>query len=766
MDNGSPDRGGPAGAAFEPAASGADPATWGREPDRSPEAIQPHGALLAVREDDLEIVHASANVCAFLGRPLDETLGASLADLIDAASIARLRDACSACSPLHCNPVCLTAAGRTFDAVLHRSGQLLVVELEPRAEEAEAHCPHAEVRQALGRLQTARSQDELWRVGAEEMRRLTGFHRVMVYRFDERDSHGEVVAESLDPEVGREAYLGIHFPASVIPAEARALYAVNWVRLVADVSYRPSPVLPAVSPRTGEPLDTSRATLRGVPPAHLSYLRDMGVSASMLISMMQAGRLWGLFTCHHYEPRLVPFRTRLLCELLAQVCSGLLAPLEREEAATHRASAGEVRAALLTRLAGEEDVHRALLGGEPSLLDLVEAGGAAIAYDGRLTTRGATPDRAQIDAVIEHLREAASEAVEDGVFATDALPSVLPQVAGLAERGAGVLAIPLCRGRSEYVLWFRPEEVRTVRWGGAPDGSAAEDPERLRASPRRPFPAWEQTVVGEARPWASWEIAAARDLRAVLAGVILEKAGRIAALNARLQAAVRSRDDFLSVASHELRTPVTTLGLQLESLRRGLARGDLALERQLGRLDMALKQTRRLDHLVSELLDITRMTAGRLSLNVTHVDLGAVARAVVERFEDAARAAGTPITLSAPAPVCGRWDELRMDQVLTNLLSNAIKYGRGQPVDVRVGVERDRAVVRVEDRGAGIPEEALESIFERFERAPGAGATPGLGLGLWIVRQIVERHGGEVHAESHPGGGSTFTVSLPLEVCC
>ena len=762
MEMGNSDSGGrPAGAAFEPAASEADLATCDREPIHIPGAIQPHGALLAAREDDLTIVHASANVCAFLGRPVDETLGASLGELIDAASLARVRAACEAPSLTQCNPLSLTAGGRVFDAMLHRSGELLVVEIEPRqGGDPEEHCPHAEARQALARLQSARTRDELWRVAAEEVRRLTGFHRVMVYRFDERDEHGEVVAESLDPSVGREAYLELHYPASDIPAQARALYAVNWLRLIADVGYRPVPVLPAVSPATGEPLDMSRSVLRSVSPVHLEYLRNMGVSASMSISMVQEGRLWGLVACHHYEPRLVPFRARLLCELLAQVCSGLLSPLERAEEATHRAHTGEVRAALLMRLAGEEDVHRGLLWGEPSLLDLVGAGGAAIAYDGRLTTRGATPERPQIEAVIEHLRAAAN----DDVFATDALPSALPEVAGLAERGAGVLAFPLCRPRSEYVLWFRPEWVRTVRWGGDPSRAATADPEHHRVSPRRSFAAWEQTVVGKARPWAAWEVAAARDLRAVLAGVILEKAGRIAGLNARLEVAVRSRDDFLSVASHELRTPVTTLGLQIEALRRGVERGNLALDRQLGRLDMALKQIQRLDHLVGELLDITRLTAGRLGLHVAEVDLCAVARAVVERFEDAARAAGSPITLSAPAPVRGRWDELRLDQVLTNLLSNALKYGRGQPVQVRVEAEGDRAALRVEDRGAGIPEEALEVIFERFERAPGAGATPGLGLGLWIVRQIVERHGGEVHVESQPGRGSTFTVTLPLEV--
>jgi chemotaxis family two-component system sensor kinase Cph1 len=746
---------------WERLASDVDLATCDREPIHIPGAIQPHGALLAVAEDDLTILQGSANVVDLLGRPVEEVLGNGLADVLDAASLERIREACASPSLGHVNPVSVVAAGRTFDAVLHRTGGLLVVELEPRiGGEREELRGFAEAREALARLQGARTREDLWRAAAEEVRRITGFHRVMVYRFDERDEHGEVVAESLDPAAGCEAYLGLHYPASDVPAQARALYVLQWLRLITDVGYRPSPVLPAVSPRTGEPLDMSHAVLRSVSPIHVEYLRNMGVSASMSISMVRDRRLWGLIACHHLAPRLVPFRTRLVCEIVAQVCSSLLDPLERAEAAGHRARTGAVHAALVTRLAREEDVHGGLLAGDPSLLDLVEAGGVAIAHDGRVETRGDTPSLEQIAAVIEHLRERAT----GGVHATDALPSEMPGAEGLAPHGSGLLAFPLSRARSEYVLWFRPEWVRTVRWGGDPSEAAAVDPRDQRVSPRRSFAAWEQTVVGKARPWAPWEIAAAGELRAGLAGVLLEKAGKIAVLNANLEAAVRSRDDFLSVASHELRTPVTTLGLLLESLRRALDRGQVPADRVLGRLDVALKQVQRLNHLMGELLDVSRITAGRLSLDVTEVDLVAVARAVVERFEQAASASGIQITLCADAPVRGRWDELRVDQVLTNLLSNALKYGLGQPVHVRVAVEGGRAVVRVEDRGAGVPEDALERIFERFERASGAGkATPGLGLGLWIVRQLVERHGGDVRVDSRPGHGSTFTVTLPLE---
>ncbi|MEZ4296041.1 MAG: HAMP domain-containing sensor histidine kinase [Polyangiaceae bacterium] len=172
----------------------------------------------------------------------------------------------------------------------------------------------------------------------------------------------------------------------------------------------------------------------------------------------------------------------------------------------------------------------------------------------------------------------------------------------------------------------------------------------------------------------------------------------------------------------------------------------------------------RLDHLVTELLDVSRIAAGRLDLQTRGVDLAAIARAVVERFEDDARSRGAKLSCEAPIPVIGTWDELRIDQIVTNLLSNALKYGRGSPIIVRVHGTPQEAILEVHDGGAGVPEEAQDRIFERFERMPTAGTIAGFGLGLWIVRQIVERHGGTIRLVSRLGQGSTFIVTLPREV--
>jgi signal transduction histidine kinase len=233
-------------------------------------------------------------------------------------------------------------------------------------------------------------------------------------------------------------------------------------------------------------------------------------------------------------------------------------------------------------------------------------------------------------------------------------------------------------------------------------------------------------------------------------------------LASEAQAAVRVRDEFLGVAAHELRTPLTSLKLQLQLLYRQLRQGATRDPERMHRaVDSCERQTTRLSQLVDSLLDVSRLSRGRLELHPEALELGEVVRELVRRFETEARLAGVRLTVDAPHPVPGRWDRLRLEQVLTNLVSNALKYGRGAPVDVRVRDQGEHASVEVQDRGIGIAPEDAQRIFERFERAVSSRHYGGLGLGLFITRQLVEALGGHISLESHPGQGSTFTVLLP-----
>jgi len=238
------------------------------------------------------------------------------------------------------------------------------------------------------------------------------------------------------------------------------------------------------------------------------------------------------------------------------------------------------------------------------------------------------------------------------------------------------------------------------------------------------------------------------------------------ALYQQAAGALRARDEFLSIAAHDLKTPITSMLLHIQQMLRNLERrgeGDPATGTFLPKLRSVERQAGRLTALVNDLLDASRISSGRLTMEPEELDLAALVREVVARQEPAATWVGSAITLRADVPVVGRWDRLRLEQVSMNLVSNAIKYGQGKPIEIDVRAEGPRAVITVHDHGVGIDPAHHERIFERFERAGDSRAFAGLGLGLWIVRRILSTMDGTITVDSHPGDGATFRVELPLE---
>lgn len=725
------------------------------EPIHIPGSIQPHGVLLAVSEPDLNVVQVSANTQEVLGIAPSDVLGASLSALLEEPGLTALCRAAASASSRRAEALALVVRGRAFDGILHRTDGLLIVELEP-APAAPGGFEGSDGFQALAsgcvyRLQSVQHFEELWPTLATIIGELTGFDRVMIYRFDEHDGSGVVIAEHKQPD--QEAFLGLHYPASDIPQQARRLYVRNRLRLIGDAAYRPSPIQPTDNPLTGRPLDLSDSVLRSVSPIHCEYLRNMGVHASMSVSLIKDEQLWGLIACHHREPRFVPYPARMLCHFLGDVVSWTLGARLAYAESGPRSHANATLGQLTRKLATQASVATALTEGSPGALDLVEATGFALAYEGQITTSGVTPSPAQIEALLLWL-----DATMSGtVLATHTLPATYPPAAELTNEACGLLAIAVSKAQRVYLLWFRPEAVHEVHWAGDPNKAVTESPERL--SPRGSFALWKQTVRGLSRRWENWEIDAALELRGVTASLVLQKVAELFELNVELKRAVESRDDFLSMASHELRTPTTTLRLHFDAMKRLAARGPIELETLLARLVKSERQVDRIEQLINQLLDVSRLSAGRLDLEPTPFDMGELAREVIDRFDDT----GVSIRLDVEGNLAGSWDRFRIDQVLTNLLANAVKYGRGAPVEVTLRGAPDRVACAVRDQGMGIALEAQAKIFERFERDAPLAKFAGFGLGLWITRQILLRHGTNIAVESKIDEGATFTFDLPRD---
>lgn len=290
-----------------------------REPIHILGAVQPFGFLIAV-STDWRVLFVSENAPLWLGRSVEEILGAQLAEFFNAEARHLIRGRLQVLlqdSVERIFGMTLQENGLAFDVALHLSGQKIVIEVEPSVSE---NLNSANlVRSMVGRLQQT-TGDTFFRQAARQMRALTGFDRVMVYRFD-HDGSGEVIAEALPSNL--EPYLGLRYPASDIPQQARALYERSWLRIIADVDAEPAAIVPTLSPE-GEPLDLSLSVLRSVSSIHLEYLRNMGVAASFSVSILRGGKLWGLFACHHLEPRHISLERRTAAELFGQMFSWIL----------------------------------------------------------------------------------------------------------------------------------------------------------------------------------------------------------------------------------------------------------------------------------------------------------------------------------------------------------------------------------------------------------------------------------------------------------
>jgi len=496
-----------------PAFGQADLSNCEREQIHLAGSIQPHGALLVVEEPGQVVVQASGNAPAFLGLEagaLGRPLGALEGDLASRLQ-PHLRD------PLHAIPRAVRCHvgrhGGEFDGLVHRPPEGgVIIELERAGPPVDLA---GYVDGAVQAILAASSLRALCDESARLFRELTGFDRVMVYRFDD-DGHGEVFSERRT--AGLESYLGNRYPASDIPQIARRLYERNRVRALVDVGYRPVPLEPRLSPITGRDLDMSLCFLRSMSPIHVQYLKNMGVAATLVASVIVGGKLWGLVACHHYQPRFVHYEVRAVCELLAETLATRVAALESFAQAQAELSVRRLEQRMIEAISREGDWRAALFDSPQALLQPLGASGAALLFEEQAQSTGEVPGTQELREIGRWL----DDKPRAPVFATASLGHDEPAFAGLIGVASGLLATPISSARGEYLMWFRPERVRTVTWGGNPFKAVivGDDPSDL--SPRRSFAQWHQLVEGTSEPWTPADLAAARLIGESLADVILQ----------------------------------------------------------------------------------------------------------------------------------------------------------------------------------------------------------------------------------------------------
>ncbi len=832
-----------------------------REVIHLPGSIQQQGFLLAF-DPVTEVVRvASANAAEILRVPLKLLLGTSLDTVLDREVLGVVRAIGN--DREQAIVVYLGAfrlQGDLWSVVTHIVGANRVLEFERLERLVMPEIMNSVITNFVGKLATITSSLELCQAITRQIRDLTGFNRVLLYSFDDV-GHGTVLAEESDGVL--PSYLDLRFPSSDIPEQARRLYVLNTVRTIPDANYEPSPLLGLKGP-VNDAMDLSHSILRSVSPVHLEYMRNMGTISSMSISIICDGKLWGLISGHHAEPRSVPFLVRSASDMLTKIVGTQLSAFRHASRLSRMLQFHATQRTLLTDIASHQGYVQALFSSIERLLNVTEATGVAVFMDGKLKTAGTTPDDAAIERLIDWLEEEQTASL----FETCSLSSLLPWTESIADVASGVIAIRISDVLRSFILWFRPEVLNTVKWAGEPvkyqDAAA-------HLHPRASFEVWKETVTGQAEPWADVEIESAREFRSALLTISLKRAEETAQLNeARFQqlthavpalvwtadnngnltyvndrwrelglpegglwyraavkdpsehaglaerwkAAVmegtlfeedvpvptksggerwhlvravpfaasdrqragwigtlvdttdrREREEALrmaeklattgrmtSVIAHEINNPLESI-TNLMYLLRGEIQGShhaeeyIALaESELERISGITKQTLRWGRDRREQVeaisvaalfdDVLRLFAGKLRNRQVQLERREVSGA--ECF--------------------GIVGQVR--QVLANLLANAID---AVPVGGRVWLDAqtdDRGTsLIVGDNGSGMNTKQMEQLFTPFYSTKG---DLGNGLGLYITKEIVDRHKGQLLVDTEVGKGTVMTVRLPL----
>lgn len=719
-----------------------------REPIRIPGGIQPYGALLVFDPADARLIQASANAAAYLGA--DISSGMSLSDLPCGTELAghlAAWDFSAEATFVRSYNV----SGRRYDVLAHRTPQGTIVEYETSEPEDDIALAvqYPGIRAFLAKLGHGQDLDTLCATAAQHVRRLTGFDRVLAYRFDQ-DWNGKVIAEDRNETL--PSYLGLHFPASDIPAQARQLYLLNRLRLIPSADYEPSVIQPEISPIDGKPLDLSLAALRSVSPVHLEYMRNMGTASSMSVSLVVDGRLWGLVSCHSARPYHVGAHVRMACELIGQSMALQIGALERAQIAAQMVELKQIEVALLSKLAESRSVAQGLRDNPELWLKLASAQGAVAVFDDEMVTAGVVPSQKVIRKLSDWIFEQ-----PDDLISTERLGDRAPEVDAPDEIASGMLAVKISKVHANCLIWFRPERVQLVTWGGEPRKIPDEkSPERLH--PRQSFSSWKQIVKGRSLPWTDVELLGARDLRSAILDVVLRQAEERAKLIDELQRSNKELEAFSYSVSHDLRAPFRHIVGFSELLRD--RNGDMD-ERSRHYLANIIDAAMSAGRLVDDLLSFSQLGRHSLSLaNVDVVKLVEEARRTLEP-EQAARKVSWEV---GKLPVV--WgDHAMLRQAVLNLCSNALKYTRARDEAViRISGEtrKDETVIRVADNGVGFDMAYVGKLFGVFQRLHRAEEFEGTGIGLALTKRIIDRHGGWIKAEGELDRGATFTFGLPM----
>ncbi|RYU93363.1 ATP-binding protein [Emticicia agri] len=734
-----------------------------QEPIHVPGSIQPHGFLIAI-DADFVIRYTSANVNDFSVLTVEEVLQKPIEVLIGTDQLAEFRYYINHLQDRVTTPLIVNIENTQFQCVIHRSIDLLICEFEPVSE----YIPRVSTvyDQAINfakYMGQAMTLQQLSHSVATEIRALTGYDRVMVYRFD-KDYNGEIFAESKVDE--HEPFLGLHYPHTDIPLQARQLYIKNLLRLIVDINYTPVPIFTKEN-ATNESLDLSHSTLRSVSPIHVEYLKNMGVGATLTISLIHEGKLWGLIACHHYSYKYIDHYTRIAAQLQGHFLTSQIQVREMAEEYTVAANINKSLETLLNLSFAPERASLQDLVKQTQILEIANAGGVAVVLNDIVYKAGKTPDDKSILKITAWAKKKASK----GFYSTSSLPEHLPEAQEWCATASGILYYQLGVVHDETIVWFRPESLEEINWSGDPEKAIVKDANGL--SPRKSFEKYQQIVKCRSHEWTKTEQTAAStfsySLQKFITLILLtEEEARQRELTKQLKESNLELENISWISTHDLKEPLRKIQLFSSRL--------LDLDKNISPdVSNTLKKmnasANRMQRLISDITNYSKIRHSEKSFEA--INLQELIEKVKQGLHEEIEEKNATITTQNLTSVTGI--PVIVHQLFSNLIGNALKFNKeGVPAMINISQSKEPGLspepddarlytrITIADNGIGFENEFNDRIFKIFTRLHTADKYEGTGIGLALCKKIMQLHNGYIFAEGVKNEGATFSLYFPV----
>lgn len=727
-----------------------DLSTCSTEPIHVPGSIQAHGALVVLEPGSDRIIAAAGDMESLLGfsgdpvgQSFESLVGKRLSALTTGAGLEPEHE------PLFLGTISAGEAPQDLDILAHQRDGRIIVELEPSLTNHPSGARLlARLRAGVVKIKDTNTVEAACMEAAKAVRSFSGFDRVMGLRFLD-DGSGKVIAEVGGDTLG--SLLNQHFPASDIPEQARALYLRNLVRAIPDVNYIAAPL----RPEGIRELDMSDCALRSISPVHIQYLKNMGVAASMSVSIVRGKELWGMIVCHGRRPVPVPYEMREACKHLAASLSQQIESILLKRRARETRQLASRREDVLAQLAAADTVEAELKRRLPEILALVSAHGVVVCHRGVIATSGLAPSESEAAALCAWARR------QDGVmpYSTDRLSQAFAPAREYADRASGLLAITAGAADPIVIMWLRPEYPETIEWAGNPHDESSDGPPSKALTPRRSFAIWLESVKGRAEPWTASEVDAVQRLRDGIERIRGRQ--RLNSLQAEVihMSRVNAMGTMAAAIAHELNQPLTIIRNYTAGLAHMIEKRSNPDPEISDILNRVSDQALRAGEIIRHLREM--VAGGESSMSPTLVQ-EVVETACSIALLDAPQLVVSS-ELSVPNGLKVLADSVQVQQVIVNLVGNALdaleSLEEGRPRKLTITASRlPPGFVRltVWDSGEGLTEGVRDKLFSAFN----GSKVDGLGIGLSICRTIVEAHGGKIWVDEPEGGGTAFSFTL------